>query len=203
MINAKNNTMYEKQESWIIGNSNLSWDEDSGNYLKKQQDTKKEVRDIKESFCDEGVERIIDGDYILKIIQNSDTSNKNNALEEEIERSKYILNFEEDWDDEGAGKYKPETWERGIKYLKGHARWLKKNRGISIDTPTISHGPDGSIDILWETETYKLLLNIPEDLNKKATFYGEDKLGLNLEGELNTDLFNEGLTLWLENKEAM
>lgn len=202
MINAKSNTMYEKQENWIIGNSNVSWERDSSNYLKKQKDTKKEIRNIKESFCGEGVERIID-DYIFKILQNFDTSSKNNALEEEIEHSKYILNFEEDWDDEGASKYKPETWNRGIKYLKGHARWLKENRGISIDTPKISHGPDGSVDILWETEAYKLLLNIPEDINKKATFYGEDKLGFNLEGELNTDLFNEGLTLWLENKEAM
>lgn len=199
MICANSNTVHEKSDNWVIGNSNSSWGKDFGGYHEKNKDTK---RNIKEDACVKADERNICDNYI-SIPHGNTRKNNNRELEKEIEHSKYILSFENDWDEEGAGKYKRETWNRGIKYLEGHARWLKENRNIIIDVPKVSHGPNGSIDILWETEAYKLLLNIPEAISKKATFYGEDNQGFILEGELNTDLYNEGLTLWLENKEMM
>ncbi len=196
MIRAKSKAAHEKSDNWVIVNSNLSWGESFGGYHEKNKDAKGGYACVKVE------ERSIGDDYISNVYRDI-RKNNNSELDKEIERSKYILGFENDWDEEGASKYKRETWDRGIRYLEGHARWLKENRNIVIDVPNISHGPNGSIDILWETNDYKLLLNIPEDISKKATFYGEDNQGFILEGELNTDLYNEGLTLWLENKEMM
>jgi len=62
-------------------------------------------------------------------------------LEKEIERSEYILELDDDWDEEGACKYKPETWQRAVDYLKGYLHWMRKKNGIDIDVPKISHGP--------------------------------------------------------------
>lgn len=142
---------------------------------------------LEEKFCVKGAEK--------------PKSAEVDELATEISRSRYILELEDNWDDAGSPGYKAATWLRAIRYLQGHASRLKSKFGINVRAPIISQGPDGSIDIYWKTGDYRLLLNIPEDKGAKATFYGEDSSGFSIKGELDTSAINEGLLLWLVNKE--
>ena len=94
-------------------------------------------------------------------------------LYKEIEKSKYILQYENNWDDEGSIGYAAKTWERGVQFITDYAKWTLDNMSIAIPTPKIYPGPHGSIDILWKGSNYKLLVNIPKDTNKDASFYGD------------------------------
>ncbi|OQX09463.1 MAG: hypothetical protein BWK80_46850, partial [Desulfobacteraceae bacterium IS3] len=42
------------------------------------------------------------------------------------------------------------------------------------DFPKIYHGPEGTIDILWEKSDYHILANCPKDEDKQVFFYGEN-----------------------------
>lgn len=149
-----------------------------------------------EPYCDSKKERFLHEDIRKLVFKQG----RIDGLAAEILRSRYILKLEDNWDDEGSRGYKETTLKRATTYLRRHALWLKENFDILIDVPKVTHGPDGSIDIYWEKGNYRLLLNIPEDEEGKATFYGEDSNGLTLEGELDTNVYNQGLTVWLMNK---
>ena len=98
-------------------------------------------------------------------------SNIFNELFIEIEKSKYILDLEDDYDDEGAESYSKEIWEKSTQFLISNAKNIYKQESKIIDVPSIFHGPDGSIDILWQKEDYRLLINI--DKNEIVSFYGD------------------------------
>lgn len=102
--------------------------------------------------------------------------------EAEIQRSRRLLELEDDWDEEGSPGYSEETWSRAIEYLRRQSWvcWLRY--GVTIPNPRISPGPDGSIDIHWRTESYELLLNIPRHPPTSATFYGDDYARLSIRG---------------------
>ncbi len=102
------------------------------------------------------------------------------GLKNAIEKSKYILELEDDWDDEGSLAYEKVTWLRAINFLLDYANAYYDQIKL-ITTPKIYHGPDGSIDILWENENISLLINIPED-EEKANFYGKNIKGQEIEG---------------------
>ncbi|TAK55851.1 MAG: hypothetical protein EPO24_11715 [Bacteroidetes bacterium] len=123
-------------------------------------------------------------------------------LAEEIEHSKYILEFEDNWDDEGAIKYESATWVRAVVYISNAAKKMLDRTGKVISKPTISHGPQGSIDIHWSTDKYYLLINIPMQENVPANFYGSDRKNISLKGTIDTvssDDLNLGLFFILEN----
>ena len=90
-----------------------------------------------------------------------------------IEKSKYILSLEKDFDSEGAEPYPSEVWIKAIRFISGYAAWLFRLFGKTIALPEIYHAPESSIDIYWENERFNLLINIPAD-ESPATFYGDD-----------------------------
>ncbi len=91
----------------------------------------------------------------------------------EIERSKYIYDLDDNWDDEGSIGYTFETWEKAINFITKLYNHIKSKHSIIMDTPTVSHGPMGSIDILWENSNYRLLINVPKDSNT-IKYYGDN-----------------------------
>jgi hypothetical protein len=115
-----------------------------------------------------------------------------------IESSRSILELHDDWDDEGSIGYKEETWNRATQFVLNSARFLWDHHTTIMDTPDIGPGPDGSIDIHWETEKYELLVNISADLKALATFYGDNKGSLSIKGNLNPDSDNPVLLCWLK-----
>ena|SRR6266404_2225583 len=114
-----------------------------------------------------------------------------------IESSRRLLSWEKNWDGEGSPPYRNDTWERAVTFLTRHAKHLWEHYQVILDAPRIEPGPEGSIDIHWKTEHYELLIEVPADPTKRATFYGDDKGNIFIEGTLNVSSFSHGLIAWL------
>ncbi len=106
------------------------------------------------------------------------------ALHLEIEQSKYMLEYPDNWDDEGSLPYKKSTWKRAVQFIANYAEWIYATNYQVILCPKILHGPTGSIDIYWRNEDFHLLINISIDEKLPATFYGDDYHGQTVEGKL-------------------
>ncbi len=117
---------------------------------------------------------------------------------DEIQESKYILEFDDDWDDEGSPSYKESTWETAVKFLINLVNMANNKIGFIIPTPKIYHSSDGSIDILWENEQFRFLINFPDDVNTKPSFYGDNYMSKKVEGSIDDPQnINPGIFLLL------
>ena len=95
---------------------------------------------------------------------------------QEIEKSKYILTLEDDWDDEGSSRYEKSIWIKAVQFVVLFASLTWDSTRKLVATPKIYHGPNGSIDVSWEEDRFNLLLNIfQKDEKYFATFYGDAK----------------------------
>lgn len=91
-----------------------------------------------------------------------------------VEQSRYILELEDDWDGEGSSRYQPSVWERAVIFLIELSEKALEAFNTILDAPHIYQGHEGSIDMLWQTDRYQLLVNFPEDVNSRASFYGDN-----------------------------
>lgn len=105
------------------------------------------------------------------------------ALTAAIERSREITELHDDWDNEGSPGYSEETWRRATDYLNKQIFACWDRHGVVIPAPWITPGPDGSIDIHWQTDLYELLVNFPADASEPATFYGDDYGRMSIKGQ--------------------
>jgi hypothetical protein len=113
-----------------------------------------------------------------------------------IERSRYIGQLEDDWNDEGAKGYSPLTWRRTAYFAAVQAN-SARDAGVSIGIPTIAPADHGSIDIHWQNNDRDLLINVPADPNKRATYYGASRAGETTSGLLDARSARPDLLLWL------
>lgn len=109
-----------------------------------------------------------------------------------IDKSQYILQLENDWDDAGSEKYEETTWLKAMTFLMHYAKHLYDNFNIVISSPKIYHGPKGSVDIIWEPSAYRLVINIPKE-GQKAMFYADNYKDQMTEGVFHLDNFNVSL----------
>jgi hypothetical protein len=109
-----------------------------------------------------------------------------------LDKSQYILQLEEDWDDAGGAKYDETTWLNAMSFLVRYAKTLYTDFNIIINSPKIYHGPKGSIDIIWEPSAYRLVINIPKE-GQKAMFYADDYKDQITEGVFQLEHFNVSL----------
>jgi len=105
------------------------------------------------------------------------------SLRAAIERSREITELQENWDEEGSPGYSVETWRRATTYLERQVFVCWDRHGVVIPTPWITPGPDGSIDIHWQTDLYELLVNFPADPSEPAAFYGDDYGRMSIKGQ--------------------
>lgn len=118
---------------------------------------------------------------------------------EAIERSREITELRDDWDGEGSAGYSVETWKRATDYLRWTALSCWEQFRVAIPPPWIIPGPEGSIDLHWQAETYELLVNVP-GAPEKATFYGDHRNGMFIEGRFTPEAKEIGrlaLVAWL------
>jgi hypothetical protein len=124
---------------------------------------------------------------------------ESHELARRIDQSRRILELEDDWDDEGSPGYEEATWRAAVAIIAAtaNAYWQSKRRPIPI--PTISEGPDGSIDVIWRSGTRQVLINVPPEENGPVTFSGLDKADeiRTVKGRLGTDPTQEWLISWL------
>jgi hypothetical protein len=140
------------------------------------------------------VNRRLSTPRILRLVKRTATPPIDGLLRE-VERSREILEWPDDWDDEGSPAYEEETWKKATDFLLRQARMLSQ-RGIQLPAPRILPGPGGSIDLHWETGAHELLVNVPvTDL--LAGFYGEVMGASSVKGKLDLESPSTGLFAWL------
>jgi hypothetical protein len=122
-------------------------------------------------------------------------------LTEAIQGSRWILDLKDDHDGEGSPGYCESTWRRAAEFVRNNAVWLWQRFHIGIATPEILPGPEGSIDLHWKSEHYDLLVNMPASSSAKATFYGDDRRGTFIKGAFDPAACNQGLLLWLADRQ--
>ncbi len=110
-----------------------------------------------------------------------------------------ILGLRDNWDDEGSPGYTKETWRRATLFLENCVKWLWCDHETVLAAPNILPGPNGSIDLHWDTQKYEVLINIPADRTVKLGFYGDNKGDDFRKGSLNPKTKNEDFLLWLKN----
>lgn len=113
-------------------------------------------------------------------------------LLETIEKSKYILDLKDNWDDEGSEGYEELSWIASIKFILDYAKALYNDFNVKIDIPKIYQGPKGSIDIIWETVTYRLVVNVDKN-GEDAMFYADNYSNQTTEGVFKLNHFNRFL----------
>jgi hypothetical protein len=113
-------------------------------------------------------------------------------LAKSIETSKSILNLKDNWDDEGSEKYETSTWIAAVNFLIEYSKTLFNEYTIETPSPKIYQGPRGSIDILWEVEKYRLLVNINKN-GEDAMFYADNYNNQTSEGVFKLKNFNRFL----------
>jgi hypothetical protein len=113
-----------------------------------------------------------------------------------IQKSRWMLELEDDWDGEGNPGYSEATWSRAVRFLLRNALSLWQERGVSVSAPAIHNGPEGNIDIYWETSKRSRLINVPAKSDEPASFYGHDAQGKEVKGTLDLSDTNQWLMMW-------
>lgn len=118
---------------------------------------------------------------------------------QEIERSRAMLDLEDDWDGEGSPGYAEETWRRAVGIAIAGARNYLTTRKAAPPTPVFSKGPEGSVDILWWSGNRRLMINVPAEENDPVTYHGYDRENANREtkGVLDPYDSNGWMLSWL------
>lgn len=115
-------------------------------------------------------------------------------LEETINDSKYILELEEGWDGEDGKPFSKETWNNAVKFLIDYATWIYANTGKAIVSPDIMHSVDGSIELLWQKEKFRMIISVPKN-DKLLSFYGDDYKDGKIQGTVGLESIKSGLAL--------
>jgi hypothetical protein len=97
-------------------------------------------------------------------------------LEKVILASKYLKNLQEVDTETGEiiHNYEPTTWVRATTFLINFANWALSEEGTIIPSPKVYDGPNGSIDVYWKSDGYRLLVNFPENVAEFPTYYGDN-----------------------------
>jgi putative addiction module component (TIGR02574 family) len=148
----------------------------------------------------EGKVKGIPADQVFDEVQLRDHLTKTlYNLNNEIEKSKdYILRLEDNWDDEGSKKYLLTTYNKAIDILRSLIIDGSQIYKKSISIPRILPGPNGSIDLHWQTEEYDLLMNIPENPIDPVSFAGDDSGKNCINGTFDNPKMYQVLLAWLK-----
>ena len=96
-------------------------------------------------------------------------------IAEQIDKSRFILELNDNWDDEGSIACSQKTFATAVTFVIKYCEAVWEEESVLIDAPTILPGPKGSIDLLWDKTDYRLLINIHPDPDVIASFYGDNR----------------------------
>ncbi|MGH2531681.1 MAG: hypothetical protein ACRDJW_05185 [Thermomicrobiales bacterium] len=116
----------------------------------------------------------------------------------EVERSRTILDLEDDWDNAGAMGYAEDTWRRAVELLVRIAAAAWEEHGTRVEDIFVSPGDRGSIDLEIRTAGHELLMTVPADEDAEVRFYGDDGTwGSKQKGSFPIIKPNRWLAAWL------
>ena len=120
------------------------------------------------------------------------------ALADAIVASRRILEWPDDWDDEGSPGYDEAIWLRAVEFVVANAVRLWQDRRLAIPTPDIGPGSYGSIALHWHLPRRELLIIVPVERHEPVKFYGDDgSFGHSVKGSLELDGDSSWLMQWL------
>lgn len=105
-------------------------------------------------------------------------------LKNPILLSSYIIELKEDWDDNGGQPYSIDIYKVSINFILNFGTWVTDNFSFPFSLPKIYHGPNGSIDILFNYRNSKIFFNIADD-GKTGYFYANSGQEQVSEGHFN------------------
>lgn len=110
-------------------------------------------------------------------IQNTIFSlpNKLSHIANAIIESEYILNLQENWDEEGANATNVKTYKKSILFLINYSKYILNEYKQILKEPHIDITRDGSVSIMWDTEIASFLIIFKKNDNEYAYFYGQEK----------------------------
>jgi len=91
-------------------------------------------------------------------------------LKENFEELKEFLKLSENWDNQGSIPINEKTL-NPTKFIVKNL--IEVMSDFSMPIPDIGAVPNGSIDIYFKTDFYKIVINIPADLNDYIEIYGK------------------------------
>lgn len=94
-------------------------------------------------------------------------------IADSIKEAKQILEYEDNWDEEGAIETDLETFKKAVDFLTLYSIYLLKYG--TIDKPFIDIMRDGSVSIMWETEKATLLVIFKKGNKALSYLYGQPK----------------------------
>jgi len=120
------------------------------------------------------------------------------SIQAAIERSRRIVELNDDWDSEGSPGYVQATLDITIEVLESIVEGILTSLRVSITTVDVQPGPDGSIDVEFVVGDRRLLLNVPGDSNDAVLYYGHGPDRRDpIEGEFVRTNHPRFLTEWL------
>lgn len=137
------------------------------------------------------------GSWLANRMHTRERSRISKSIAAAIAESRSILELQDDWDGEGSPRYEPAVWDRATNFLKRVAIVHKEQFGVWIPAPAILAGPEGGIDLNWEAEQGRLLVHIPVSEKKPIDFYGDNRAGQIVKGQLPMTADYRWLLMWL------
>lgn len=116
-----------------------------------------------------------------------------------MERSRAMLDLEDDWDGEGSPGYAEETWRRAVGIALESAKHAPSAPQEPLPTPAFSKGPDGSVDVLWRANAKRVMINVPAEAGEPITYHGfdRDNARREIKGLLDPTDANGWIVAWL------
>lgn len=173
------------QDKWFVGRSKFVLvNKETRNLVKDSENQPSFTDNLKVILGSKPSLRYSVGDttYELNI--------KYTELIKEIENSKYLIDFISI--DEETGErtlYKKSTWEACIRFIIEFANWANYEYNCFIPKPTIMDGINGNIDVHWEGEKFRVLMNFNAK-NIFATYYGDNYGDDFIKGKIDISNFN-------------
>ena len=97
----------------------------------------------------------------------------NEELDNSISEAQKLLDWKENWDDEGAKAIKFETFDKVKEFLIDCDCYIQETFDYKIKTPLIGPCSNGNLNIFWKTSKFSLLITVHE--SGTITYYGEEK----------------------------
>ncbi len=112
---------------------------------------------------------------VLAVARSAALPSELSSITRAIEGTRSILDLRDDWDGQGSPGYDEATRKRTMRLaLECSLDYWQTHQAVP-PMPTMTPGPDGSIDIVWRMAERRLFLNVPVEPETIATFYGKDR----------------------------
>jgi hypothetical protein len=101
-----------------------------------------------------------------------------------LSRARELLDWEDNWDGEGAKQFKEETFKRAENFLRECSNYIFQTFSSRLKAPIVGPTHESALQLLWKLPEFKLLITIPEKSDEPISYFGKD--------EANAKLFIEG-----------